>query len=278
MAYNKDIFIRSLLHEKVKLQAMQINKNFRLTILQELQSKVEGRCTKHGFIKNKSVEIYQIHHGEVEMASLNGNMAFPVKFYAEVCNPATGSVIKCRVSNLNKFGILAEVKPVLEIIIAKNSASIKSDVDLDAIKIGDEILVEVVGKKYEIGDTRISVVGRVVTSPQNARIKRSIKAIQPSLVAAEIEENDDDYAEVDDISHKDDDRSEGEVDVEDDGSSSEDDDEEVEDDEEGDDFSEDEAKKGAGGFFDSDVEDGASGGGYEASEADSGSSDEDVDI
>jgi len=171
----------------VKLPAPKVNKHFKEAILQELKSKIEGICTKHGFIKNDSIEIVSIQSGTIEMAALNGNVNFDVKFYADVCNPAVGSVIKCRVSNINKFGILAEVKPILEIIIAKNSVNIKSDIDLNTVQIGQDIFVEVVGKKYELLDRRICIIGRIVTSPQTIKAKKSIKQAA-EMAAASIEE------------------------------------------------------------------------------------------
>lgn len=188
---SKEIYVRCLLTDKVKLSANKLNKHFKDTILKDLKAKVEGVCTKHGYIKQDSVEIHSIQCGQVEMASLTGNVIVEVKFYADICNPSVGNVIKCNVSNINKFGILAEVKPILEVIIAKNSVNIKSDVDLSTIQVGDEIFVEVVGKKYELMDKRISIIGRVVTSPQSAKYKKTTRTyVQPDMT--EIEENDDD--------------------------------------------------------------------------------------
>jgi DNA-directed RNA polymerase subunit E'/Rpb7 len=148
--------------EKIKLEPAFISSGYKDEVLKRLKVKVEGICTKHGYIKPDSIELHKICSGRVELIGLNGNTLFDVYFFADVCNPLLGSVIKCRVSNINKFGILAEAGNIIEAIIAKNSVSIHSDVDLEKIRIGDEVMVEVVGKKYELNDKKISLIARIV--------------------------------------------------------------------------------------------------------------------
>lgn len=157
-----NIFMRMLLTDKVKLEPAFLSKKYKDEVLRRLKLRLEGVCSRHGFIKPNSIEIYKVCMGKVELISLNGNVMFDVSFYADICNPLIGSVIKSKVMNVNKFGILAEAEGVVDIIIAKNSVGIQSEIDLNKIRIGDEILVEVVGKKFELNDKKISLIGRVV--------------------------------------------------------------------------------------------------------------------
>ena len=174
------VFTRVLVNDYIKLHPKKTNKNTPAIILEKLKEKVEGKCSKHGYIKVDSVEIYKITPGKVELAGLNGFTQYLVYFYAEVCNPLVGSLIKCNVVNSNKFGILAEAGfysnsrfvNVLEIIIAKNSVNIVSDVDLEKINIGDEIIVEVLGKKFELEKNTLSIVGRVVKDVDSSKKKK----------------------------------------------------------------------------------------------------------
>jgi DNA-directed RNA polymerase subunit E'/Rpb7 len=164
-----NIFVRVQLCEKVKLEPAFISKSYKDEVLRRLKAKVEGICTKHGYIKPDSIEIYKICTGRVELIGLNGNTVFDIYFFADVCNPLLGSIIKCQVSNINKFGILAEAGNIIEAIIAKNSVSIHSDVDLERVRIGDEVFIEVLGKKYELNDKKISLIARIVRSPDAIR-------------------------------------------------------------------------------------------------------------
>lgn len=168
---NSDIFVKVLLNDKVKLEPKYLHKNYKQEILKRLQQKLENICTKHGFIKSNSIEIFKIKPGLVELVSLNGFIQYDVYFYAYVCNPLVGSMINCKVTNTNRFGILAETGSILEIIIAKNSVSILSDVNLDEVKVGDNIVIEVMGKKYELNDKKISIVGRIVKGNSSTKKK-----------------------------------------------------------------------------------------------------------
>jgi DNA-directed RNA polymerase subunit E'/Rpb7 len=168
---NPDIFVKVLLSEKVKLEPKYIHKNFKKEVLRRLQQKLENICSKHGFIKQHSIEIYKVQPGLVELVSLNGYIQYDVHFHALVCNPLVGTIIEAKVTNTNRFGILAEAGSILEIIIAKNSVSIISDVNLDDIKVGDGVKVEVIGKKYELNDKKISIVGRIIKDVSTSKKK-----------------------------------------------------------------------------------------------------------
>ena len=171
-----NVFIRALLTDKVKLKPNQVTKEYAKYILNKLRATYEAKCTYHGYIKPKSIEVSKISVGKSIDGSLNGDAMFNVVYYADVCNPTVGSTVKAKVVNTNMFGILAEngvdidgtFYPILEIIVAKNS-SVKSDVDLEKIKIGDVVNIEVVGKKFELNDLKITVVGKVIENQKQKK-------------------------------------------------------------------------------------------------------------
>lgn len=195
-----NIFYRVLLNDRVKIEPRHLGKNFRDYITQRLKTTMEGVCTKHGFIKQGSIEVYKITPGNIELVGLNGSVVFEVYYYAEVCNPMIGNIIKAVVTNVNKFGILAEVSGILEIIIAKNSVSIQHDqgIMLEGIQIGQAIMVEVVGKKYELHDKKISIVGRVVAASEGPVSVVPKATSKKQAVHAVIDVKDDDDEAVDD--------------------------------------------------------------------------------
>jgi len=170
------LFIRALLNDNVKLKPKFVTKNSTKFILERLKKTFEGCCTYHGYIKVDSIEIVKVSCGLIKDVTLNGDTIFNVTYYADVCNPIIGSVVSAKVVNTNMFGILAEngvdidgtFYPILEIIVAKNS-SVKSDVDLEKIKIGDVVNIEVVGKKFELNDLKITVVGKVIENQKQKK-------------------------------------------------------------------------------------------------------------
>lgn len=165
---NNEIFVRSLLSDKVKILPSQLDKNVRKYILKSLQKKYEGVCSNHGFIQRGSVQIFKVAMGSVLAVSLNGYVEYRVQYYAEICNPTVNSVIHSKIVNSNKFGFLAHTgireegvfTPILEIILPRNT--LPEGLQLN---VGDEVWCEVVGKKFELGDHRICIVGKLVERP-----------------------------------------------------------------------------------------------------------------
>ena len=159
-----DIYNNNILTTKVKLKPNEINKNYQKYLIGKLKKNYESFYTKFGLIKKNSIEILSISLGQLEQNGLEGNVVYYVKFKALVCNPVIGNTILCNVVNDNNFGILCKDKEdeVIEIIIPKKSIAIKSEIDLDSISIGDDIYVEILGKKSKLNDTTIRCIGKVL--------------------------------------------------------------------------------------------------------------------
>lgn len=186
-----NIFYRVLLSDKVKIEPRYLSKDYRAFVSNKLKESSEGICTKHGYIKEGSIELYKVAPGNIELIGLNGSIVYDVYYYADICNPLIGNVIKATVTNVNKFGILAEVANILEIIIAKNSVNITHDngVDLESIQIGNQVMVEVIGKKFELNDKKISIVGKITNGSGSSVSKK--KTLKEDLVKTGVDEDDD---------------------------------------------------------------------------------------
>ena len=159
-----DIYNNNILTTKVKLKPNEINKNYQKYLIGKLKKNYESFYTKFGLIKKDSIEILSISLGQLEQNGLEGNVVYYVKFKALVCNPVIGNTILCNVVNDNNFGILCKDKEnqIIEIIIPKKSIAIKSEIDLNSISIGDDIYVEILGKKSKLNDTTIRCIGKVL--------------------------------------------------------------------------------------------------------------------
>jgi len=164
-----DIFIKVSLSDKVKLKPGTLCKNKTGIIQDILVRKYEGVCSYHGYIKHGSIAIAKIGSGMIKDVFLNGDVEYTVTYNALVCNPAIGSTVRVKVINKNMFGILGEVSvshggiavPVLEVIVSKMTAD-EENVEIDDIAIGDMVNVEILKKKFELGDDKIINVGRII--------------------------------------------------------------------------------------------------------------------
>ena len=165
-----EIFVDAVLVDKVKIKPRGLCQN-KQSILQDiLINKFEGKCSYHGYIKRGSIKIIKCSAGQVKDVTLNGDTEYLVSYRALVCNPIIGSIVRAKVVNQNKFGILAEVtingtEPVLEIIITKMIEP--GEIPLDKIKVGDMVNVEILKKRFELNDDRITNVGKIIHSNVN---------------------------------------------------------------------------------------------------------------
>jgi DNA-directed RNA polymerase subunit E'/Rpb7 len=161
-----DLFMPIKFRSTIQLTPKELSSDFQNVILKKLKNNLENVCSRHGFIKNDSIKIIKRSMGQLKKQHFNGNVMFEIQCIAEICNPAQGSIIKCKVKAKNSLGILAEGYygdvPILEIIIPKISAGIKSDINIDTISIGEEINIEVCGKKFQLYDKHISIIGKAI--------------------------------------------------------------------------------------------------------------------
>jgi len=172
-----ELFIPIKFRTTIILTPNEINKDYETTILTKLKNNYESICSKYGYIKKDTIKIIKRSVGQLKKEHFNSNCYFDVICIAEICNPAQGSIIKCKVKAKNSLGVLAEGYydniPILQIIIPKISAGIQSEINIDTINIGDEIKIEVCGKKYQLFDKHISIIGRAIKS-KDEYIKNAI--------------------------------------------------------------------------------------------------------
>ena len=164
-------FLRAEFVDNVKVHPKDIHNNMSSVILKQLKNTKEGICSNHGYIKKDTIELVKLSCGTVEMSSFHGYLNFLVKYSALVCNPVKGNIVNAIVVNINNFGILCSSFieddsgkiPILEIIVPKHSLAIQSDVDLqNNVKINDEVSIQIIGKKYQLFNKKISIIGKIV--------------------------------------------------------------------------------------------------------------------
>jgi DNA-directed RNA polymerase subunit E'/Rpb7 len=199
-----ELFIPIKFKTNVVLKPSEMDNDFENTILKKLKTLYENVCSKYGYIKNNSIKIIKRSIGIIKSQHFNGNVCFDVVCTAEICNPIQGSVIKCKVKAKNSLGLLAEGYydkiPILEIIIPKISAGIQSEVNLDTINIGQEIKIEVCGKKYQLFDKHISIIGKAIKNKEEFIKTAIIEDTDDDIVIGKDEVEDDiEIFEEDDI-------------------------------------------------------------------------------
>ena len=214
------VFVRSLISDPVLVKPHLLGSNYVEVVARLLRATYEGVCSRHGFIMPGSIVVQKVLSSRVEAVSLNGDVRYDVAYFANVCNPAIGSVITGRVINMNRFGVLVHsgvqspdgtFLPVVETIVTRQAiGGMESEVDLDSVEIGEVVRVQIAGKKFELNDDKVSVIGRLVTSAA-APSATAVDAVQSSLGRFALSQggtaldygSDDDEADVDSMDEDD---------------------------------------------------------------------------
>ena len=186
-----DVFLPVRFRTQVQLTPSGITSgNIDDHIKTKIRKSLEGICSRFGYIRPGSIEIVKRSLGTLMKAHFNGHIRYDIVCKADVCNPVRGMIFKVIVKNKNDLGLLAEsgivldgkMMPVLAVVIPRRSAGITSDLDLDEINIGDEIFVEVLGKRYQLNDKTIDIIARAVKEPQKKKLKETEKTLDKALI------------------------------------------------------------------------------------------------
>jgi len=168
-----ELYITNIIDYTTSIEPKDINKNINATLSKRLRNEIEGKCIKEGYVKKGSIKIVNRSLGEILSSHFNGTILYHIKFKADICNPVEGMIIDVKVVNINKMGVLAEYGdeeiPPLVILLAKQH-HIDND-DFDALKLHDTIRIKVIGKRYEYGDSQISIIGVLSDDTKDKIIK-----------------------------------------------------------------------------------------------------------
>lgn len=125
-------------------------------ILNKIKKEVGDRCVSSGYLEADSIEIIERTIGKIYAEHLNGDIIYNVRYSAKICNPIKGMELTAVVENINKMGIMAIAKPLTIVLARQHHVNRKC---FKNIKVGDEISLTVIGSRFELNETEISVIG-----------------------------------------------------------------------------------------------------------------------
>ena len=156
-----DIYSRSVITENCILSINEIGKNLKQILEQKMTNKLEGKCTKDGYCKSDSIQIITYSSGKIRDGSF---IEFEVVLEAMFAFPVEGMLINVVANNVTKAGIKASIKnadPSPLIIFISRDHYHMNDY-FQSIKENDDIIVRVIGQRFELNDPFISVIGELV--------------------------------------------------------------------------------------------------------------------
>ena len=158
MRVDNMLFSKSIISRQVDLPIVNVGKNIMQTFSTVIKNTYEGRCSIEGYIKSGSVNIISYSAGKQS----GDNVSFTVVFDCEICTPVEGMFINCIASNITKAGIRAHAKETPSPVVVFIARDHYYDNDkFNSIKEGDSILVKVIGSRFELYDSQISVIAEI---------------------------------------------------------------------------------------------------------------------
>ena len=190
---SNEIYSKSLFTRDVCLSVTNIGKNMKETLERIIASQVEGKCIIQGYVKPESVKVQNYSSGLI----LTDKVVFTVILECYVCNPVEGMIINCFAENITKAGIRAliskENTPLL-IFVARDHNYMSSY--FNSIKENDNIKVKVIGQRYELNDTYISIIASLVEEHENIlQLQTKSKKKLPKLILKDEKEEELDIKE-----------------------------------------------------------------------------------
>ena len=138
-----------------------IGSNINDILQQKLTKELEGKCTIEGFIKNNSVRIINYSAGIIK----SSNVIFDVSIECLICSPVEGMKMKVNVINITKAGLRCDTGKSSPVNVLERDHHYNNK-QFSNIKVGDSILIRVIGQRYEINDDRISVIAEYITNKE----------------------------------------------------------------------------------------------------------------
>ena len=180
---HSELYNQILINRSVPISINNIGNNIKETLTKAIAQQIDGKCIVDGYIKPDTIEIITFSSGLVS----GSYVIFEVVFQCYVCSPAEGMHIKCIAKHINKAGIRAELKetPSPIVIFIARDHNYASPL-FAQVKENDEIKIRVIGQRFELNDTYISIIAELVEDGpvQNKQEIATAKAALATLKAA----------------------------------------------------------------------------------------------
>ena len=153
------IYMQNILQRKIQIPFTKVGSNISEIIEEKLIEQFSGICIKEGFVKENSIRLLNNSSG-----TLNGAFVdFNTNFECLLCKPVEGMKLHAVVKNVTKAGLRCEAKgdasPFIAFVARDHHFQSK---DFASVKVDDEIMIKVIGIRYELYDKYISIIGQFI--------------------------------------------------------------------------------------------------------------------
>lgn len=153
---SKFLYYKIISQRKINILFQETTNSIEDILLRKLKEEVEGKCIPDGFVKPESIEILSFSNGEC----FKNLLLFTVSYTCLICKPVEGMKLHVKAENITKAGIRAKLYEdqfsPLDIFIARDHNI--NHPQYQNIQENTDFMIEVIGSRYELNDTTISVI------------------------------------------------------------------------------------------------------------------------
>jgi hypothetical protein len=150
-------------------------------LLGKISTRMEGKCSRHGFVLPDTMKILSRSMGYVEKGRFTGDIIFHLQLEGKVLNPPAGQTVVGTVVRKNKMGMYVSYDNDAIRMILPRDIHIGDDA-FESVQIGERVQVEIQKSRFQVNDPYILSVGLfrgVVTEPV---------AVEPAAVEPVVDE------------------------------------------------------------------------------------------
>jgi DNA-directed RNA polymerase subunit E'/Rpb7 len=148
-------------------------------VADKLRARLEGRCSRHGFVVPETVKVLSRSMGNLEKGRFTGSIIFHVQAEGTVLNPPDGAILEGEVIRKNKMGIYVSYRDAIRVIVPRD-LHIGNEA-FEAVEIGETVEVEIRKSRFQVNDPYILSVGYFVSSKGKGAPK-TVKPVQAPVI------------------------------------------------------------------------------------------------
>lgn len=157
-------------YTKILIEPYQMNSDIKNNLKINLKKKVEKKCNKNGYIE-EVYKILQYEDGMMLPENLSANAIYNIKYLCKICIPIENSIIISQVKVINPELVVTINGPIMTFIPKDNIDNMYWNVSDNftnktnkniKLKIGDFVLIQIINKRINTGDSQIKTIGKLL--------------------------------------------------------------------------------------------------------------------
>jgi len=144
--------------------------SFDALLTDKLRVKLEGKCSRHGYVISGTLNILSRSMGTMEKGRFTGSILFFIQAEADVLNPPEGEEMEGIVIRKNKMGMYVSYNiksgdseaEAIRIIVPRDLHI--GNEEFEKVEIGERVKIQIKKSRFQINDPYILSVGMFMSS------------------------------------------------------------------------------------------------------------------